>query len=397
VLNTPSPFSAPNTTTLPGPVTLANARIVLPGETVTGHVRLESGMITDIESGRGLPSGAIDCEGDYLIPGLIELHTDNLERHLAPRPRVNWPHMAAIVAHDAELASTGITTVFDAVRLGFFTEAGKASEGRRYGRAMVSEILSAREAGLFKISHHIHLRAEISSESLPEELALFGPEDRIGIVSLMDHTPGQRQFADIAQYETYMRGKYGYSAEEFATHVKERKALGDRVRDDHERAGVDAAARFGAALASHDDTTTEHVERSAGYGIELAEFPTSIVAAHACHKHGIKIMMGAPNLVRGGSHSGNVAAHTLAEHDLLDIVSSDYVPSSLLASVITLANLWDDMPRAVGTVTHAPAAAVHMDDRGRIEPGLRADLVRFRLVDHLPLIRGVWSQGRQVG
>jgi alpha-D-ribose 1-methylphosphonate 5-triphosphate diphosphatase len=382
---------------MPGAITLANASIVLPEEIVTGHVRFENGVITDMGSGNRIPLGAVDCDGDYLIPGLIELHTDNLERHLTPRPRVNWPHMAAIVAHDAELASTGITTVFDAVRLGFFAEAGKASEGNRYGRAMVSEILSAREAGLFKISHHIHLRAEISSDSLPEELALFGPEDRIGIVSLMDHTPGQRQFADLAQYETYMRGKYGYSADEFAAHVAERKALGERVRDDHERAGIEAAARFGAALASHDDTTTKHVERSAGHGIELAEFPTSIAAAHACHKHGIKIMMGAPNLVRGGSHSGNVAAHTLAEHDLLDIVSSDYVPSSLLASVMTLAILWDDMPRAVGTVTTTPATAVHLHDRGRIETGLRADLVRFKVVNDLPLIRGVWSQGCQVG
>ncbi|MEM6665723.1 MAG: alpha-D-ribose 1-methylphosphonate 5-triphosphate diphosphatase [Pseudomonadota bacterium] len=379
------------------PVTLANARLILADEVITGHVRFENGDITDIGTGAHIPAGAEDCRGDFLAPGLIELHTDNLERHLTPRPKVKWPHFAAIVAHDGELASTGITTVFDAVRLGFIEESGVSSAMDRYARPLVTEILKAREAGLFRISHHIHLRAEICSDSLAEELDTFGPEDRIGIVSLMDHTPGQRQFVDTSQYEAYMRGKFGFSAKQFADHVEHRKALGERVRDVHETAAVEAAARFGAVLASHDDTTTDHVERSASFGIHLAEFPTTIAAAHACHKHDIRIMMGAPNIVRGGSHSGNVAAHTLAEHDLLDIVSSDYVPSALLFAAARLGALWDNMPRALATVTSAPAAAVHLHDRGRIEVGLRADLVRFRTVDELPLIHGVWGHGRQVG
>lgn len=394
MLTKPSTLAAPSPQTTP--VTLANARLVLAEEVVTGHVRFDAGAIVDIGTGAHVPTGAIDCDGDHIIPGLIELHTDNLERHLTPRPRVKWPHAAAIVAHDAELASTGITTVFDAVRLGFIEDTGPKAQMDRYGRALVTEILQARTAGLFKISHHIHLRAEICSDSLAEELETFGPDDRIGIVSLMDHTPGQRQFADITQYEAYMRGKFGFTASEFEMHVADRKALGERIRDEHEAAAVKAGKTFGATLASHDDTTTAHVERSAGYGIRLAEFPTTIAAAHACRKHGIAIMMGAPNLVRGGSHSGNVAAHTLAEHDLLDIVSSDYVPSALLFSAAKLADLWDDLPRAIRTVTSTPASAVHLADRGRIEVGLRADLVRFRRADNLPLIRGVWSHGRQV-
>ncbi|MBV6657598.1 MAG: alpha-D-ribose 1-methylphosphonate 5-triphosphate diphosphatase, partial [Devosiaceae bacterium] len=302
-----------------------------------------------------------------------------------------------IAAHDAELASTGITTVFDAVRLGFIEYAGTRNILEPYARSMVSEILEAREHGLLKISHHIHLRAEICSHSLADELATFSAEDRVGLISLMDHTPGQRQFADISQYERYMRGKHGLTQEEFDAHVEERKQLAERVRDKHESAAVNAASAFGAVLASHDDTTHEHVERSAEHGIKLAEFPTTIGAAHACRAAGIAIMMGAPNLVRGGSHSGNVAAHTLAEADLLDIVSSDYVPSALLYSALRLADLWDDLPRAVQTVSTAPAKAVHLDDRGRIAPGLRADLVRFRVRDAVPLIRGVWSQGIQVG
>lgn len=376
---------------------LANARLVLADEVISGSLTFADGVITSIDQGTNVPTGAIDCDGDYVVPGLVELHTDNLERHLSPRPGVNWPHNAAIAAHDAELASTGITTVFDAVRMGFIEYSGTRDAMAPYARSMVSEILTAREHGLLKISHHIHLRAEICSNSLADELEEFGPEDRIGIISLMDHTPGQRQFADISQYEKYMRGKHGLSQQEFEDHVEERKQLRERVVEKHEAAAVNAAAAFGAVLASHDDTTHEHVERSAEHGIKLAEFPTTIGAAHACHTHGIAIMMGAPNLVRGGSHSGNVAAHTLAEHDLLDIVSSDYVPSALLYSALKLSDLWGDMPRAVQTVTSAPAKAVNLNDRGTIANGLRADLVRFHVRDDVPLIRGVWSNGIQVG
>jgi alpha-D-ribose 1-methylphosphonate 5-triphosphate diphosphatase len=375
---------------------LANARLILPDEIVQGSLRFQHGVLTAIDQGKAVPSGAVDCAGDYLAPGLIELHTDNLERHLHPRPSANWPHNAAIVAHDAELASTGITTVFDAVRLGFAEQVKDSLPIKPYARAMVSEILQARSAGLLKISHHIHLRTELCSETLIDELDTFGPEDRVGIVSLMDHTPGQRQFTDTTQYETYMRGKHGMSKQDFQAHIAERKALSARVGEKHELAAVEAAGRFGAVLASHDDTTREHVERSASHGIQLAEFPTSIGAAHACRKNDIAIMMGAPNLVRGGSHSGNVAAHTLAEAGLLDILSSDYVPSALLYGAAKLGQLWDDLPRAMATVTKAPARATHLDDRGTLETGKRADLVRFRLADDVPLLRGVWSNGVRV-
>ena len=138
------------------------------------------------------------------------------------------------------------------------------------------------------------------------------------------------------------------------------------------------------------------VDTSAGYGVSLAEFPTTLEAAQACRDHGIAVMMGAPNLVRGGSHSGNVAAKELAEAGLLDIISSDYVPAALLYAALKLARLWGDMPRAIATVSTAPARAAGLEDRGLITPGLRADLVRFAETDGAPRVKGVWSQGRRV-
>jgi alpha-D-ribose 1-methylphosphonate 5-triphosphate diphosphatase len=224
----------------------------------------------------------------------------------------------------------------------------------------------------------------------------FGAEDRVGLVSLMDHTPGQRQFRDIAKLEAYVKGKRGLSDDEFIQHVAMLKALRDRVGDKHEAEAVKAAERFGAVLASHDDTTAEQVAVSAGYGIRLAEFPTTVEAARACHDHGISVMVGAPNLIRGGSHSGNVAAQELAELDLLDIVSSDYVPAALLLSAVRLGQIWGDMARGMASVTRNPARAVGLQDRGEIAIGQHADLIRFGLFQDTPLLRGVWSHGRRV-
>jgi alpha-D-ribose 1-methylphosphonate 5-triphosphate diphosphatase len=374
---------------------LANACLVLPDETMTGQIRMVDGRIADIAGGAGVPPGAVDCNGDLVMPGLIELHTDNLERHIEPRPKVNWPHAAAIIAHDAELASVGITTVFDALRVGSVVSKSKGNYGE-YARALADEILGLRAQGALRISHFLHLRAEICSETLIAELDKFGTDDRIGIVSLMDHTPGARQFRNTAQLRNYVCGKHGYSDAEFDQHVASQQALTARFGAVHEAAAVAAARRYGAVLASHDDTEAAHVAQSAQHGAQFAEFPTTVEAARACRDHGIHVMMGAPNLVRGGSHSGNVAAQALAEADLLDIVSSDYVPSSLLSAALMLGDLWGDLARGVATVTAAPADAAGLPDRGHLAVGARADVIRVNRMGSAGVVRGVWVQGRRV-
>ncbi|GAB1479059.1 alpha-D-ribose 1-methylphosphonate 5-triphosphate diphosphatase [Paracoccaceae bacterium] len=374
---------------------LANARIVLADTFLHGSLLIRDGQIAAIDGGTAVPKGAEDMDGDLLLPGLIELHTDNLERHIEPRPKVDWPHAAAIIAHDAELASVGITTVFDALRVGSLVSNGKPNYGE-YARALADEILDLRAEGALRISHFLHLRAEVCSETLIAELAKFGAEDGIGIVSLMDHTPGQRQFRDTAQYRNYLRGKRGMTDTEFEAHVASQQALSALVSTAHEAAAVSEAARFGAVLASHDDTTADHVAQSARHGARVAEFPTTHEAARACRDKGIAVMMGAPNLIRGGSHSGNVAAQALAEAELLDIVSSDYVPSSLLSAALMLGDIWGDLARGVATVTRAPAQAVGLNDRGQIAPGLRADLIRVARFGTAGSLRGTWVAGRRV-
>ena len=375
---------------------LANATLVLPDEVITGSLRLSGGLITAIDAGTQVPNGAEDCCGDLVMPGLIELHTDNLERHIEPRPKVQFPHVGAILAHDGELASTGITTVFDALRVGSIVSKDKASYGE-YARLLADEILALRHTGALRINHLLHLRAEVCSETLIAELAKFGSQDGIGIVSLMDHTPGQRQFRNLDQLRNYVRGKHGLSEEEFLHHVASQQAISDRLGAQHEAAAVAEARRFGAVLASHDDTTAGQVATSSRHGATFAEFPTTIEAAQECRTRGIHVMMGAPNLIRGGSHSGNVAAKDLAQLDLLDILSSDYVPSALLTAALMLGDQWSDLPRGVATVTQAPAQATGLSDRGRLQIGLRADVIRVARLAQAAAVRGVWVGGRRVG
>ncbi|MEO1460173.1 MAG: alpha-D-ribose 1-methylphosphonate 5-triphosphate diphosphatase, partial [Pseudomonadota bacterium] len=371
-------------------VTLANARLVLGEEVVTGSLRIEDGRIADMGTGAGVPPGAEDCAGQYLIPGLVELHTDNLERHLMPRPGVNWPGTAAVLAHDGELASAGITTVFDAVRVGSRRQ-GKGKDYAKYARAVVNDINALAAAGLTRAEHHVHLRAEVCSETVLEELDEFGAADRVAIISIMDHTPGQRQFADLGRYRQYHMGKYNLTDAEMDAQIAYSKGLYDRFGVEHEEGIVRRAKALGARLASHDDTTRAHVARSLELSVDFAEFPTTLEAAEACRSADVAVMMGAPNILRGGSHSGNVAAMALAEAGLLDILSSDYAPSSLLMGAMRLAEASGDLPGAVARVTRAPARAAGLEDRGEIAPGLRADLVRLSLHDGIAVVTGVWA------
>ena len=373
----------------------ANAKIITENAIIHGTIMFADGVISSIDSGTRVPLGAIDCEGDYVAPGLIELHTDNLERHLTPRPKVNWPKRAAVLGHDRELAGAGITSVFDALRVG--SEADQKRQGYlRYARETVDHILDQINHRALKVSHHIHLRAELCTETLVEELYEFSENDRVRLVSLMDHTPGQRQFRDLSKHREYLVGKHGYNDAEVEAHWTKLRELQTLYLEKNRAATVAYATEVGAILASHDDTTLEDVLESDRLGITVAEFPTTLEAAEACRAKAQFIVMGAPNIVRGGSHSGNVAAQELARGGLLDILSSDYVPAALLNAAVSLGTLLEDMAAGIRTVTACPADAVGFDDRGRIAPEKRADLVRFAMHDGLPIIQSVWSRGQRI-
>ncbi|WP_436409571.1 alpha-D-ribose 1-methylphosphonate 5-triphosphate diphosphatase [Kaistia defluvii] len=369
---------------------LNNFQIVLPNEVVRGSVTIEDGRIQAIDTDLSADAGAIDGDGDFLLPGLIDVHTDNLERHFAPRPAVAWPSaIGAVLAHDRDMFGAGITTVYDAISLGDYDTGGER-------RAMISKSIenldAARAHGLLKADHFLHFRCEVSDAGALDIFGRYADHPRLGLVSLMDHTPGQGQWSDLAIYRAFRRKKSGrvWTDAEFDAYIAQRRA--DReTYSAPQRAEIrrQAAAR-GIPLASHDDTTSDEVDRARQEGVAISEFPTTLEAAEQARARGMKIVMGGPNVVLGRSHSGNVSAAELAANGLLDALSSDYVPTSLLEAAFVLAANGMSLPQAVATVSATPADMVGLSDRGRIEPGRRADLLRVRLVDGHPVIRSIW-------
>jgi alpha-D-ribose 1-methylphosphonate 5-triphosphate diphosphatase len=369
---------------------LSNARIVLPAEVITGTIVFRGGEIVGIDSGPAVTGE--DMEGDFILPGLIELHTDHLENHYSPRPGVRWPVVSAILAHDAQIATSGITTVFDCLRMG-----SDEDDGFKVGemRFLAEAIHAAGDQGRLRSEHFIHLRCEVSANDVMDAFADFEGDDRVRLASLMDHAPGQRQFQSMEQYVLYYKTKRGLTDEQFERFCAGRIANSERNSSRHRNLISQYCNRHDIALASHDDATLAHVAEAVEQGIRVAEFPTTIEAARASHEAGLKVLMGGPNIVRGGSHSGNIAASELAMLGLLEVISSDYVPFSMLQSVFALADRDNaiSLPEAVAKVTANPADAVGFTDRGRIATGLRADLVRIRAFDEVPQVRSVWRQG----
>jgi alpha-D-ribose 1-methylphosphonate 5-triphosphate diphosphatase len=370
-----------------------NARIVLADEIVEGALKIQGGKIADISSG-ACRTGE-DCAGHVLIPGCVELHTDHLETHLQPRPKVRWNMDAALQAHDGQIATSGITTVFDALRVGL---EGDTEFGSKEMSAMADAIAVASADGRLRAEHFIHLRCEVSVPDVVDHFDELRENSRVRLASLMDHAPGQRQFVSIEAYRIYYQGKKKLSDVEFTAYSERRIAESAANSERNRQLLADRCRIAGISIASHDDATREHVEESVLLGVALAEFPTTIEAATLSRDAGLHVLMGAPNVVRGGSHSGNVSAIDLLHAGALDILSSDYVPFSLVQAAFLLAERADiSLPHAVRLISANPAEAAGLSDRGRIEIGRRADLVRVQATNgRPPRVCSVWREGVRV-
>ena len=381
---------------MPSETVLTNARVVTRDAVLDGaSVAVRGGVILAVDTDRSSLPGAVDLGGDLLIPGLVELHTDNLEKHYSPRIGVVWDPVSAAVAHDVQCAGFGITTVYDSLVLG----AAPGWEMRdEWLRPMLEGLASARSSGMLKVDHRLHLRCEVTHPDIVPFFERFLAEPGLGFLSLMDHAPGDRQSPDVEAYKRRYRSSFGMDAAAVEAHVA---ALveGSRRHAPRNRRDLAAIARArGIPFASHDDAREEHIVEAAELGAVLTEFPTTLEAARAARARGLRVLMGSPNLIRGGSHSGNVAAGTLAAEGALDILSSDYIPAALLQAAFRLAGepFGIPLPEAVATVTRTPAVAAGLDDRGEVRVGLRADLVRMRVIEGRPVVRSVWVEGERV-
>ncbi|MEQ9814024.1 MAG: alpha-D-ribose 1-methylphosphonate 5-triphosphate diphosphatase [Azospirillaceae bacterium] len=375
-------------------VHLSNARLVLPDRLEEGGLTIEDGRIASI--GGDMPSAAreIDLGGDYLMPGLVELHTDHLEKHLQPRPGVAWPlGLGAAIAHDVQVAGAGITTVYDSLAIGEY-RSGQAR--RQMLDHAITAVSRGVECGAFRVDHRLHFRCEISDPAMGEIIARYRDHPLIGLLSMMDHTPGDRQIADIDSARAFLR-RQGWDDAAIEADLADRRSAQARLAAPQRRLVSDWARDRRLPLASHDDARDAHVVEAAGEGAVIAEFPTTLEAARAARRHGLAVLVGAPNLIRGESHSGNVAAADLLAADEADILSSDYVPAALLPAVFrVVAEGWRDLPAAVAMVTATPARVAGLADRGVLAEGMRADLIQIALVADTPIVRRVWSAGRRV-
>jgi len=375
-------------------ITITNARIVCSERDFTGNMHVRGCHIAGLDEGPLRLAGAENWRGDFLLPGFVELHTDNLEKHLMPRPKVSWPAFPALLAHDAEIAAAGITTVYDALGVGDVDEAALRGQDMS---GLLQCFDQAEQAKLLRAEHRLHVRCELPA---PNAVRLFEPflnNPRVQLLSLMDHTPGQRQWTDIEQARVYYTSKKGWSDEKFDQVVVESKQLQEHYAVPHRRYFLDHARTRGIPLASHDDTTPDHVAEARQAGIAVSEFPTTQLAARSAREQGLGIVMGAPNVVRGGSHSGNISATTLASDGLLDVLSSDYVPASLLsAAFILIEKCGFSVAQAIATISVNPARCAGLHDRGEIAMDKRADFARVRLVNGAPSVIAVWRGGRRI-
>lgn len=370
---------------------LTNAILVLPDATLHGTMVIRGDTITDVQPHRSSAQPARDMDGDYLIAGIVDTHTDNLERQVLPRSLARWPSRSAMVAHDAQCAAAGVTTVFDALCLG---DLGFDKDRIRTFQEGVIDLDALSEADLLKAEHFLHLRCEVPALDMLELFDSVADHTLVRMVSLMDHSPGVGQYANLDFYRA-LRRRGGLDDEYIERRILELQEQRQRTRIPHRRALLDRIAERNIAIASHDDRTEAEIAENAADGIDISEFPVTMEAARAAKAAGMQVIAGAPNIVRGGSHSGNVAAADLLENGAVDAFASDYVPNSLVEAAFHCAQRIG-LPEAIALVTENPARLAGLDDRGRLQPGQRADVVRVRLHEGLPVVRQVWRAGERV-
>lgn len=378
-----------------GNFTLAGTRIVMPHGITTAAIDIEDGQIAALRPG-AQPAGSLDLADDFLIPGIVDVHTDHVEVHVFPRAGVQWDFMNALMAHDAVVIAAGTTTVLDSLCVG---ASMKRPERRDLLVPLVAALERGRAEGLFRADHLLHLRCEICD---PDTIALTDAtitSPLVRLVSVMDHTPGDRQSLDREHWLGRMAKDMGLDLADARNAMAELLDRSARVGAEVRAHVVARAQTAGLPLMSHDDRTLAQVDQARAEGATVCEFPTTLEAASHARAQGLSIVMGAPNLLRGGSQSGNVSLRTLLEAELCDVLSSDYIPRSPLDAAFAIGfdkSLPQDLPRAIAMVTDAPARLAGLTDRGRIAVGLRADLVQVRRIGTHNHIVAVWRDGRRV-
>ncbi len=368
---------------------LTHARLVLADDLVEDAALLiEDGHIAAINPEPVRAERCLDLGGKTLMPGMIDLHCDALEKEVEPRPNVHFPLDFACAQADKRNAAAGITTVYHALS---FANDELGVRNNAFAARIARAVHDWHPHGL--IDNRVHCRYEITDEDAVEVLTQLVNEGTAHLISFMDHTPGQGQFKDIIAYRNYLNRTYKKSDEEIEA-ILERKYASAGGAHARMQALAGAAFESGIRLASHDDDTPQRVQALHDIGARISEFPVSMEAAQAAKAAGMSTIFGAPNILRGKSQSGSMRAIEAIEAGVADCLCADYAPATLIVSVLHLPERCAlDLPGAVRLVTLNPARAAGLHDRGEIAVGKRADLVAYDTPGGLAQVTDVWSRG----
>jgi alpha-D-ribose 1-methylphosphonate 5-triphosphate diphosphatase len=360
---------------------LNDLRIVLPdGVLERGSLRIEDGCIADIVKGPA-PQPGLNVQGLTALPGIVDLHGDMLEREIEPRPESHFPIDMALLELDKRLASAGVTTAYAAV--GFWVYEKRKIRTIEKACAIVDTVNDMRDALL--VDFYVHARYEITTPSVADALAKRITDGQVQLVSLMDHTPGQGQYRNLERYFEFMAKWRNVPREAVEASFQERMDHLESIAEmiwpaANQIAGL--TLDCGIPLASHDDDTTDKVKLVSGLGASISEFPVTLEAAQEAQRRGMRTVMGAPNTLRGASHSGNLSATEAIEVGTVDVLASDYHPGSLLHAALALADTGRlPLHEAAKLISQNPAAAVGLHDRGSIQVGRAADMVLVEMAE----------------
>ncbi|MBW1860750.1 MAG: phosphonate metabolism protein PhnM [Deltaproteobacteria bacterium] len=371
---------------------LTHATIILSDQMLDdGSLLIEDGAIAAINPVHADADQEIDLHGAFLMPGLIDLHCDALEKEVEPRPNVYFPIRFALREADKRNVMAGITTPFHALSFAGEELGVRSNEFA----AKIAQFIHSMSDGLF-VDHRVHCRYEITDLQGLELLITLIDRGVVDLISFMDHTPGQGQFRKAGTYETYLRNTYKKSVDE-AQHIVTQKQVNQPGARERVKRLAEKARHGAIPLASHDDDSPERIQWTSRLGVCISEFPINLETAQAAKKTGVKTMFGAPNILRGQSQSGSMLALDGVEHNVIDVLCSDYHPGALLPAVFRIAETssWT-LPEAVALVTRNPAQAAGMHGFGSIEPGKRADLIAVHKPGKYPRISSLWVNGRIV-
>lgn len=375
---------------------IKNGLVVLPREVAKADILAENGRIAAV--GEGLADRAepgdtvIDAAGEWVLPGLVDIHCDAIEKETEPRPNTLFPMGMAFVQFEKKLAGHGITTMLHSLSLGV----GLSLRGEHLVSEMIGLIRSFREERAM-IRHGIHLRYEVSHLTGMALARRLIEERAIDYLSLMDHAPGIGQYRRPGAFQRYVMKNQGVGLDEVGQIVEELEERRRRVDWAALRALTDLARNSGIAVGSHDDDSRGAVDRSIGFGAGISEFPLDLDTAAYARSRGMGVCVGAPNIVRGGSHDGNLNAADAVRDGAADLLCSDYHPASLLHAVFELERQGVPLERAAAMATLGPAAAVGKGSEiGSIEPGKAADLIVVRKWRDIPIVTRTIVEGTVV-